>query len=213
MEDVNVEINIHSSIKISEGGKAFYFDPFKISKKTSDADYIFITHDHYDHLDPDSIKNVMNEKTLFICPCGIGEKIINDCRVNADKVVELKPFDKKELEKSIIIEALPAYNINKNFHKREFNWLSYVLSAGEKRFYVAGDTDITEEAKNVKCDVALVPIGGTYTMDYKEAAELVNVIRPKAAIPTHYGSVVGDVSFGEKFKHLVNSSVDVKIII
>ena len=83
----------------------------------------------------------------------------------------------------------------------------------EKRYYAAGDTDITEEAKNVKCDVALVPIGGTYTMDYKEAAELVNVIRPKVAIPTHYGSVVGDVSCGEKFKHLVNSSVDVRIVI
>ena len=91
--------------------------------------------------------------------------------------------------------------------------MSYVLSVSGKRFYVAGDTDITEEAKNVKCDVALVPIGGTYTMDYKEAAELVNVIRPKLAIPTHYGSVVGDVSVGEKFKHLVNSSVNVRIII
>lgn len=213
MENLNVEINIHSSIKISEGGKIFYFDPFKISKKVSDADYIFITHDHYDHFDPDSVKNVMNDKTVFVCPSGIGKAIVNDCKVNVDKIFELAPFEKKELTSGVSVETFPAYNINKNFHKREFNWLSYVLDVGGKRFYVAGDTDITEEAKNIKCDVALVPIGGTYTMDYNEAAELVNVIRPKVAIPTHYGSVVGDATCGEKFKHLVNSSIEVDIII
>lgn len=204
---MNVRINIHSSIKINEDGKNFYFDPFKISEKISDANYIFITHDHYDHFDPDSIKNVMNAKTVFVCPVGIGKAIIDGFKVDVKQVIELEPFDDRELEEDIEVEALPAYNINKNFHKREFNWLSYVLTVHGKKYYVAGDTDVTEESKEIECDIALVPVGGTYTMDYKEAAELVNIIKPKIAIPTHYGSVVGDASLGEKFTSLVDKNI------
>ena len=91
----------------------------------------------------------------------------------------------------IKFETIPAYNTNKTFHPKENGWVGYIITLDDIRYYIAGDTDITEENKKVKCDVAFVPVGGTYTMNFKEAANLINEIKPKIAVPTHYGSVVG----------------------
>ncbi|MBO6120140.1 MAG: MBL fold metallo-hydrolase [Lachnospiraceae bacterium] len=214
MDNLDIKINTHSSIKITEGGKKFYFDPFELRGRFCDADYIFITHDHYDHLDPKSIQNVMNDKTKFICPTKVAKTLISDAGIrDSAKIIKLNPFDKIELEENIRVETLPAYNINKQFHQKVFEWLSYILDVNGKRFYVAGDTDATDEAREVKCDVALVPIGGTYTMDYEQASKLVNIIKPKVAIPTHYGNVVGEYELGKKFVALVDKSIEVKEII
>ncbi len=91
----------------------------------------------------------------------------------------------------IKFETIPAYNTNKTFHPKKNGWVGYIIIINGIRYYIAGDTDITEENKKVKCDVAFVPVGGTYTMNFKEAANLINEIKPKIAIPIHYGSVVG----------------------
>ena len=214
MDNLNIKINTHSSIKITEGGKVFYFDPFELRGKFNDADYIFITHDHYDHLDPKSIQNAMNDKTKFICPVTVAKTLASDGGIrDTARIVKLNPGDKVELESSISVEAIPAYNKNKQFHQKVSAWLGYVLDVKGKRFYVAGDTDATDEAKAVKCDVALIPIGGTYTMDYEQAADLANTIRPKVVIPTHYGNVVGEYELGKKFAALVDKSIEVKEII
>ena len=93
--------------------------------------------------------------------------------------------------KGIKFETIPAYNTNKTFHPKKNGWVGYIIIINGIRYYIAGDTDITEENKKVKCDVAFVPVGGTYTMNFKEAANLINEIKPKIAIPIHYGSVVG----------------------
>ena len=105
-----------------------------------------------------------------------------------------------------------AYNINKNFHPKSNKWVGYILKLNGITYYIAGDTDNIKEIQNINCDVALIPIGGTFTMDYKEAAELANVINANLVIPTHYGSIVGKLEDGENFKRLVKGK-DVKLLI
>jgi L-ascorbate metabolism protein UlaG (beta-lactamase superfamily) len=108
-------------------------------------------------------------------------------------------------------ETVPAYNILKPFHPKQAEWVGYILQIGGKRIYVAGDTDATKEAKSVSCDVALIPIGGTYTMDVKNAAELANILQPDVVIPTHYGCIVGNPEDGEAFAKLVKAPVKVEL--
>ena len=99
----------------------------------------------------------------------------------------------------IKFETIPAYNTNKTFHPKENDWVGYIIDIKGVKYYISGDTDITEESKKVKCNVAFVPVGGTYTMDAKEAAQLINIIKPEIAIPIHYGSVVGTNEDAEEF--------------
>ena len=210
----NIKINTHSSIKIEEGKKVFYFDPYEIKWKINDADYIFITHDHYDHLDPKSIQKVIKDNTKIICPKGFAKIISQDSGIrDISRIIEVEPNQEVKLDENIYFETIPAYNIDKNFHKREYNYLGFVLCVNNIRYYIAGDTDMTEEAMKVKCDIALVPIGGTYTMTYDEAAKLINHIKPKVAIPTHYGSVVGEYNLGKKFIELVDKNIETKELV
>ena len=109
--------------------------------------------------------------------------------------------NKEYTVKGIKFKTIPAYNVNKQFHPRANEWIGYELNIEGVIYYIAGDTDITEENQKVKCDVAFVPVGGTFTMDYREAAELINKIKPKIAVPTHYGSIVGDKSDGVNFQN------------
>ena len=103
----------------------------------------------------------------------------------------------------IEVETVPAYNINKPFHPKSNEWVGYIVKLDNIKYYIAGDTDITEENQKVKCDVAFVPVGGTYTMDYKQAAKLINTIKPEVAVPIHYGSVVGTKQDAENFVGLL----------
>ncbi len=129
----------------------------------------------------------------------------------ADEVGRLetvKPAVYREIS-GLEFETVPAYNTLKPFHPKSAEWVGYVLRIDGKRIYIAGDTDATKEAKAVKCDIAIVPIGGTYTMDARKAAELVNALRPDIAIPVHYGSIVGKPSDGDVFAGNVKSPVKV----
>ena len=200
-----LEINCHSSIKISKG-KIIYIDPYRIEKEVHDADIIFITHDHYDHYSEEDIEKVMKEDTIIVAPKTA--KIFNKIK----NKVEVIPNEKYEIN-GIKIETIPAYNIKKQFHPKSNEWVGYILEIEEKRYYIAGDTDITQENQQVKCDIAFVPVGGTYTMDYKEAAELINIIKPKIAIPMHYGSIVGTKQDAENFKKLLNPEIKCEILI
>lgn len=200
-----IEINCHSSIKITKG-IIIYIDPFRINEEKHDADLILITHDHYDHYSPEDINKVIKEDTIIIAPKTVKE--LN----NKENIIFVEP-NKTYNIKGYKIVTIPAYNINKHFHPKENNWVGYIIKIDGLKYYVAGDTDITPENRQIKCDVALIPIGGTYTMDYKEASELINIIKPKIAIPTHYGSIVGDITDGEKFKKLIDNTIDVQILI
>nr|MCR5083607.1 MBL fold metallo-hydrolase [Parasporobacterium sp.] len=126
------------------------------------------------------------------------------------EIVTVKQTESKEIA-GLKIETVPAYNTLKPFHTKSAGWVGYILEVKGQRIYIAGDTDATKEAREVKCDIALVPIGGTYTMNAKAAAELVNEMQPKVAIPVHYGSIVGSSKDADKFESLVEAPVQVEI--
>ena len=193
-------INEHSSIKITKG-KNYYFDPFNIPQKTSDADFIFITHPHYDHYSPKDIEMVKNENTIFVFPQSMKGEVENSLFLK--NAVFIKPFETIDMP-DVKIEAIPAYNIDKPFHPKKNEWVGYKITVQGESFLVCGDTDLTDELKNISCDNLFVPVGGTYTCDYCEAARLVKIINPKKSIPTHFGSVVGNADDGEKFYKLIN---------
>ena len=204
----NIEVLIHSSIKFSKD-IIIYFDPYKINKDYHDADIIFITHSHYDHYSPLDIKKVIKDNTIIVCPKDVKEELL---KLNIKNIIEVVPNKDYEVL-NIKFKTIPAYNINKNFHPKENNWVGYLINYNNVKYYIAGDTDITEENKNIICDVAFVPIGGTFTMDYKEAASFINEIQPKIAVPTHYGLIVGNKDDGIKFSKLLNNSIECKIYI
>ena len=113
--------------------------------------------------------------------------------------------------KNISFETVPAYNVNKNYHPKTNNWVGYLVTICDIKYYIAGDTDVTEENKKIKCDVAFIPIGGTYTMDYKEAAMLINEIKPRLVVPTHFGTIVGTKEDGVKFLELLDKSISYRV--
>ena len=200
----NIEVLYHSSIRINKE-KTIYIDPFKIDRNYNDADIIFVTHDHYDHYSEEDIDKVINENTVIVIPEELLTKVLKK-EINKEAIVTVEP-NKKYMVQGIKFETVPAYNINKTFHPKENDWVGYVIELNDVKYYIAGDTDITEENKKVKCDVAFVPVGGTYTMDFKEAAQLVNEIQPKVAVPIHYGSVVGTKQDAEEFIKLLHTNI------
>ena len=200
----NIEVLCHSSIRISKE-KIIYIDPFKIDKNYNDADIIFITHDHYDHYSEEDINKVKKEDTIVVVPKDMKTKLLMQ-GFKEESIVTVET-NKSYMTKGIRFETIPAYNTNKKFHPKENNWVGYIIEINDIRYYIAGDTDVTEENKKVKCDVAFVPVGGTYTMDYKEAAKLVNEIKPKIAVPIHYGSVVGSKQNAIDFISLLDSEI------
>ena len=205
----NIEVLFHSSIRIRSSAGVIYIDPYKIDKAYNDADYIFITHDHYDHYSVEDIKKVVGEKTVFVVPEKMGKTVVSDCTGHGE-IRTVSP-GKEYIVNNIEFETVAAYNLFKPFHPKMAGWCGYILIIDGKRIYVAGDTDATKEAKQVVCDIALVPVGGTYTMDAKQAAELVNEIRPKIAVPTHYGSVVGKQDDAQIFAKHVDTAISVEI--
>lgn len=200
----DIQVLCHSSIKMNKG-KVIYIDPFKIDKNYNDADIIFITHDHYDHYSEDDIDKVKKDNTVIIVPEELLTKVLRK-GFRQDYIITVVPSQKYMVE-GIEFETVPAYNTNKQFHPKENEWVGYIIEIKGIRYYIAGDTDITEENKKVKCDVALVPVGGTYTMDFKEAAYLINEIKPKIAVPIHYGSIVGKIQDATDFIKLLHPTI------
>lgn len=200
----NIEVLYHSSIRINKE-KIIYIDPFKINKNYNDADIIFITHDHYDHYSEEDIDKVINENTTIIIPEELLTKLLRK-GINKNAIITVEP-NKNYMVQGIKFETISAYNTNKTFHPKENGWVGYIIIINGIRYYIAGDTDITEENKQVKCDVAFVPVGGTYTMDFKEAASLINEIKPKIAIPIHYGSIVGTEQDAIDFIRLLHPEI------
>ncbi len=202
-----ISVNIQSSILIS-GNIKIYFDPIKMDRKY-DADYIFITHSHYDHFSKEDILNIKNDNTVIIGPYDIYDKCL-EMGFSKDKVIKVKPCEEYDYG-FIRFKTVYAYNLNKTFHLKESNWVGYVLEFEGKKYYIAGDTDVIMDNLSVlkNIDVAFIPIGGVYTMDALEAAGYVNNIKPKEVVPIHYGMVVGDEKDLKQF--ILNVSSDIKV--
>lgn len=205
----NITVYTQSCIKIDCGAGVIYFDPFHMKEAPHDADYILVTHDHFDHFSPEDIDKVANSGSILIVPEKMRKK--SEAVIHLVKKIETVNAGQQRVIDGLELETIPAYNLLKPFHPKSAGWVGYILVTDGKRIYVAGDTDETKENKKVRCDIALVPIGGKYTMDARKAAELINTISPEVAIPTHYGSVVGSMDDAEVFSSYVKAPTEVVI--
>jgi L-ascorbate metabolism protein UlaG (beta-lactamase superfamily) len=189
----NIEWFKHSSFRLT-GEKMLYIDPRNISDPKP-ADAILISHPHSDHFSLDDIKKLSNENTIII---SIPEVV---AQIDGNKKMIL-PNEKVFLDK-VVIEAVPAYNVNKAFHSKKKDWIGFIIEMNGKRYYYAGDTDSTPEMRFLKnIDIAMLPVGGTYTMTAEEAAAVANIFKPKIVIPYHWGDIVGTRDDAERFKSL-----------
>ena len=209
----NITVFCHSSIKFNRD-KIIYCDPFEIEEEFHDADYIFITHSHYDHYNPEAISKVRKEETIFVAPKDVEEKLKNDLGVDASKIASVIPDQIYDVE-GLRFSTVAAYNRSpfRPFHPKKNGWVGYIITIDSNKYFVAGDTDANEENLMVACDVAFIPVGGTYTMDAKEAAIYANVIKPKIAVPIHYGSVVGKKEDGQKFIDDLDKEIEGRLLI
>ena len=204
--NITLEWVAHDCFKIRDNssGKIIYTDPYLVRQYNGElehADVIVITHSHYDHFDKDSIKMLADSTTRIFIPYDI------DKGFNTGIITRVKPYDTVDLG-FLHIEAVPAYNIDKPFHPKSKNWLGYILTINNERIYHAGDTDVIPEMKNLgKIDIALLPVSGTYVMNPAEAAKACAIIKPKIAIPMHYGSGIGTNEDAERFKVLAECNV------
>jgi L-ascorbate metabolism protein UlaG (beta-lactamase superfamily) len=114
----------------------------------------------------------------------------------------IEPGQRIDLGNGVIVEAYPAYNVDKDFHPKANGWVGYVVEVGGRRVYIAGDTDRIPEMKGIRCDVAFLPVGGTYTMTAEQAAAAAKDISPKLAVPMHWGNIVGTRADAERFVEL-----------
>lgn len=193
-----------SAFRIEDGKKQIYIDPFKLPASIEyKADIILITHSHMDHYSPDDIERIRKPETIFIVPFDLAPKL-------KGIVMTVKPDTILHVDK-IDITTVPAYNLNKKFHPKSNEWVGYIIHLENGlTIYHAGDTDAIPEMKKIKTDIALIPVGGTYTMTAEEAAVIINIMHPKIAVPMHYGGIVGTHKDAETFKRLVKSPVIIK---
>ena len=181
----------HASFKIYHKDDVVYIDPWKIKDAAHDATLVLVSHSHYDHYSSDDITKVSSANTKLIAPAdvigqqGAGEQILPGLTIDLNGVV---------------VQGIAAYNPRKQFHPKLNQWLGFIIQIDSKRIYYAGDTDLTEEMKAINnISVALLPIGGTYTMNATEAAKATEHINPIMAIPYHWGDIVGSRKDAEEF--------------
>jgi L-ascorbate metabolism protein UlaG (beta-lactamase superfamily) len=173
----------HASFKITEANTIIYIDPWKLKDAKHDASVVLISHSHFDHYSAEDIKKVSGLQTRII---GAGDVIKKQ-----GKGEVLKPGQTIDV-RDVKVTGVPMYNPAKEFHPKNNNWVGFVIEIGGKRIYYAGDTDETQEMDALKnIDLALLPVGGTYTMNAAEAAEATKQFKPKQAIPYHWGDIVG----------------------
>ncbi|MDH5406516.1 MAG: MBL fold metallo-hydrolase [Candidatus Aminicenantes bacterium] len=189
----------HASFVI-KAEKVIYIDPWKL-KDGEPADIILITHDHYDHCCPEDVQKIMKPDTVIVTTPDAAAKFKGNVKT-------VKPGDKLTVE-GVPIEAVHAYNPRKQFHPKKQMGVGYIVTVGGTRIYHLGDTDFIPEMQNIKADIALVPVGGTYTMDAEEAAKAVNTFLPKVAIPMHWGEIVGSEKDAQRFKELAQCEVKI----
>jgi len=192
----------HDTFKIT-GEKIIYTDPFMI-KKADAADIILITHEHRDHCSPDDIKKLQGPNTVIVTPADCAAKLKGNIKI-------VKQGDTIEVS-GIKIEVVPAYNTNKQFHTKDKGWVGYIFTVSGERIYLAGDTDFIPEMANFRADIALLPVSGTYVMTADEAVQAALQIKPKIAIPMHYGSIVGTIDDANKFAEKLKGKIVVEIL-
>ncbi|NOX71330.1 MAG: MBL fold metallo-hydrolase [Candidatus Micrarchaeota archaeon] len=187
----------HDTFLIEAGGKVIYIDPYVLPVNSPLADIILVTHEHFDHLNKEKIGEIRKPDTIFVCNKSVASQLEGDKHV-------LEYFEKTDVG-NITVECVPAYNPVKKYHPKGFG-CGFVLEADGKRVYHAGDTDLIPEMEKLEnVDVALLPIGGTYTMNIDEAIDAALIIRPRIVVPMHYGTLEGLDADPEEFKEKIES--------
>ena len=205
----NIEVFTQSSIRVTDGKRRIYIDPFQMREAPKDADFILITHDHYDHFSPEDIEKVSTGKSVLIVPVKMIPQAENLASI-VGEIHSVMPSEHYGIS-GLEFDTVAAYNNLKPFHPKNAGWVGYILKISDQRIYISGDTDVNRDNRDVKCDIALVPIGGKFTMDANKAAEFINTIKPAVAIPTHYGSIVGKKEDAEVFAAGVKAPVRTEI--
>jgi L-ascorbate metabolism protein UlaG (beta-lactamase superfamily) len=188
----------HASFRIDGSKSTVYIDPWKL-KSAVPADVVCLTHSHFDHLSVEDVEKIRKESTVVIGP--------EDCRScfgNSFKTIE--PGGSLSVG-DVTVEAVAAYNVDKDFHPKANNWVGFVVTVDGVRVYHTGDTDVIPEMADVTADVALIPVGGTYTMTVAQAAEAVDKINPKIAVPMHCGDIVGTLEDRGSFESVSKAPV------
>jgi L-ascorbate metabolism protein UlaG (beta-lactamase superfamily) len=195
----NIDFLGHVTFQI-KGSRVIYTDPYQLSvyRSLEAADIILVSHSHFDHCSLEDIAMLCSEKTSIVAPADCLEALTG----LPGKVMCLSPNEETVLN-GVEVRAVPAYNIGKQFHPKESRWNGYVFTLDGVRYYHPGDSDVIPEMNDIAADVVFLPVGGTYTMDAREACEVANRIGPKVAIPMHYGSVIGSIKDAEAFVQCV----------
>jgi L-ascorbate metabolism protein UlaG (beta-lactamase superfamily) len=194
----------HSAFRIRILNKniMIYIDPYNIGSNNPLANYIFITHPHFDHFSPQDIKKIYDERTKFILPKELYHHYQQSIALSPPSSYDFVHFG---------CDAVEAYNRNKSYHPKEKNWMGYILKINGLSIYHAGDTDLIPEMSIARgCDYALLPIGGNYTMNVEEACDACNLLKPRYAVPMHYGTIIGDESMADDFAE--NAPCDVIVL-
>jgi L-ascorbate metabolism protein UlaG (beta-lactamase superfamily) len=174
----------HASFKIKGKTKVVYIDPWKLKGSHEPADIILIGHSHYDHLSVPDVEKVQKQSTVIITTADCASGLKGNIRI-------IKPGSTVVVD-DVTVQAIPAYNVNKAFHPKSNEWVGFILTLDGERLYYASDTDFIPEMKELQnIDIALLPIGGTYTMNANEAAQAAKTINPRIVVPYHYGDIIG----------------------
>ena len=199
----------HASFKIWDANTIIYIDPRKLGESAKDATLVLVSHTHSDHYSPTDITKIWGPQTQLIAPKDVIDK---EPQERKDRAVLLLPGQTIQAG-SVRITGVAAYNITKPNHPKANNWLGFIIEIGSMRIYDAGDSDLTDEMKALQnIDVAILPVGGTYTMNADEAAQATTYIQPKLAIPDHWGDIVGTRADAERFASLAQCPVKIMAV-
>jgi L-ascorbate metabolism protein UlaG (beta-lactamase superfamily) len=212
MDVENIKWLGHASFAITDlnGKKIYFIDPYHLPESVVDkADLIFITHAHHDHLSLGDIDRILKPETIVVAT----RDSLETLKIGDSQKFPVEPNREYEVD-SIKFETVPAYNVDpdkQSFHPKSNNWVGYILDVNNVRIYHAGDCDFMPEMKEFSSknlDIAMLPIGGQYTMDVDEAIQAANAIKAKTTIPMHYRGLLKEKSkeAEEKFKKGVTNS-------
>ncbi len=188
----------HDGFRI-EGHPTIYLDPWKLEGDHPPADLLLITHDHFDHCSLEDIARVKGPDTVVMGPAAVAEQVPGARTVEREHSLKVA---------GVGIHVVPAYNIDKfkapgePFHPEGAGHVGYVLTIDGVRVYFAGDTDLIPEMSTISCDVAMLPVSGTYVMTVEEAVQAAEQLKPRVVVPMHYGLDIGSPDDGKRFAGL-----------